>query len=232
GSEVSATDGFTFKYIGGAEGDKVFVAAQKGEQKLLVAIDKTSFETFSVPYHPVTEAERQQLLKPAEKPATDAFKTPEKSTTLRIILIIGIVVPAVLIVLLLFKPSKGSAKHTDKRAMKKSRKKGEYDYDRSRSYGTPTDSRYASESSVSRDRSLPRDDDYSAHARDSYDRRDSHDYRDNNDRRDERYDDRKNRYDDKQYDNRSRDYDDRQYDNRSRDYDGNDNRNFDDRPRR
>ncbi|MEG2274339.1 MAG: hypothetical protein RSC44_03305, partial [Clostridia bacterium] len=104
GNEVSATDGFTFKYIGGVAGDKVFVTAQKGDQKHLGAIDKTSFETFSVPYHPVTEAERQQLLKPADKPATDAFKTPEKSTTLRIILIIGIVVPAVLIVLLLFKP--------------------------------------------------------------------------------------------------------------------------------
>lgn len=107
------------------------------------------------------------------------------NNVLRIMLIIGIVLPAVIIMFLLFKPV--------------AKKKGGYDYDRNRSYDqgpSPYDqprSRYRDDDYY--DRRYRRDDRY-----DNRDRRDDRNYRDDRDYRD---------YRDYRDDRDRRDYDDR-----------------------
>lgn len=103
---------------------------------------RDSFEDFVVPYHPITQAERDRLIN--SKPAPDPEKgdiIPNTSLALRIILIIGIAVPAIIIAILLFKPSKND-RTQGKSVMRSERRKNDFDYDSSRTY---RDDRYDNE---------------------------------------------------------------------------------------
>lgn len=76
-------------------------------------------------------------------PAPDPEKgdiIPNTSLALRIILIIGIAVPAIIIAILLFKPSKND-RTQGKSVMRSERRKNDFDYDSSRTY---RDDRYDS----------------------------------------------------------------------------------------
>lgn len=99
--------------------------------------------------------------------------TSNTSVGLRIVIIIGIAIPAILIVILLFKPSKNERRYS-KNSVRSGRGRDDFDYDDSRSYRRRE-----------RDERDERD----------YDRRDDRDYR--SDRRDDRDYDR--RYDDRDY---------------------------------
>ncbi|MBP3291860.1 MAG: hypothetical protein J6M26_05435, partial [Clostridia bacterium] len=119
-----------------------------------------------------------------------------KSTLLRIILIIGIAVPAVIIAIMLFKPGRNSAKTNYDRHAMRTRRDDDIDYDRDRRYDRDRD--YSRRAPRDYDRDYDRRDDR------GYDRRDDRDY----DRRD--YDRDYNRRDDRDYRRR----DDRDYDRR------------------
>lgn len=182
GTNIDST--YTIKFLGFKGDNKdenIYVTASKNDTTLQGAVPKSAFTAFSLPYHPITEAERQALITPPPSGGEDGQLAPKSSETLRIILIIGIIVPAVLIVFLLFKPTKDGKNNYDKRAIKHKRA-NDYDYDRDR--------RYDADKSYDRDR---------------YDR----DYRgDGGSRYDERGYDRPYR-DERDFRGGSRDYDDR-----------------------
>lgn len=123
----------TFVYFGENE-NQVYVKASYNDFSDFVLIDKTNFNDYTIPYHSIAEAERAALIQTptdngGEIGSNDGART---SKTLRIILIIGIVIPAALIAFLLFKPSRGNDNY-DKHAMKK-KDSIQSDYDRDRRY--------------------------------------------------------------------------------------------------
>ncbi len=171
---VSAADGYTIKFFG-FNGDSIFITATKNDTILYGLAPRSDFVDFSVPLHPIAQAQRDALLA-----SDDPSKDPAANTsdTLRVILIVGIIVPAVLIVILLFKPGKDQTGY-DKHVMKKNKRRDDFDYDRDRRYS----------------RDYDRDRDYRERDRD-YDRRDlTRDRRDTDyPPRDERgYNDRRDR---------------------------------------
>lgn len=182
---ITSADDYNIKFLGSND-ENVYVTASRNGSSYKGLVPKEKFAAFSVPYHPISEAERQALLSsPDGNVGGNGEITPNSSKTLRIILIVGIVVPAVLIVLLLFKPAKDGGNNYDKRAMKKTRRNNEYDYDRSRSYSKDYDRR---ERDYDRrdyprdyDRDYDRDRDYPRRERD-FDERERY-YRDDRDRR-------------------------------------------------
>lgn len=113
---------------------QIFVCATlNGESKLGFA-DSASLESFVVEYHPVAQAEREQLLARKYQPDPDNGDiAPNTSLALRIVLIIGICVPALIIAILLFKPSKNDRSQS-KSVIRKGRSKNDFDYDSSRTY--------------------------------------------------------------------------------------------------
>lgn len=156
---------FTIRCLGSKD-DKFYVTADNGTESYAGLVDKNLFTDNAIQYHDITKDERIALLtqnKP--KPADEAKATTSK--TLRIILIVGIVVPAVLIVFLLFMPSKGSKTNYDKRTMKKNKKPT--DYDRERNYNKEVDRPREYDRSYGRDYyDRPRD--YRDYDRRDYDR--------------------------------------------------------------
>ena len=102
--------------------------------------DASSFLSFTVGWHPVAETRRAELLAP-EDPAPEVpdgdLTGGEPSDALRIILIIGIAVPALIIVVLIFKPVRSDARGYDNR--RKTVKERGTDYDRARSYEADRD---------------------------------------------------------------------------------------------
>lgn len=112
----------------------VAFSADKGGDTTYGVAEASSFNEFSVAWHPVAEARRETLLAPEDTDGDDVDLTAGTSSdALRIILIIGIAVPALLIVFLLFKPSSDKKRSYDKRAMRGDTRRG-IDYDRERSY--------------------------------------------------------------------------------------------------
>ena len=96
-----------------------------------------TFLPFTVPWHPLDEARRQALIAPtpSDDGVTDDLTGGEPSDALRIILIIGIAVPALIIVFLLFKPSSDRRRPDERRrTVRGSDTRGGIDYDRERSY--------------------------------------------------------------------------------------------------
>lgn len=181
GKIVNSAEGWTVKPIGMID-DCFYVHAMKNSENVFGAVKKSSFTSTEIAYHTIAQAERNSLLpsdndEVVEKAETSSGKS---SVALRIILIIGIAIPAVIIAILLFKPRRNERGYDEGREM---RQRGDgVDYDRDREY---------------RER-----DDYDRRRSDSdYDRRDR-DYRD----RDRDYRDRD--YRDRDYrDYRNRDYD-------------------------
>ncbi len=101
-------------------------------------IPRESLQPFNLPYQAKTEAERQLLIAEQAKPEEEGSGiteggniAPNTSLALRIVLIIGICVPAALIMVLLFKPSK---EQSGKRNARRKNAGDEIDYDDSRSF--------------------------------------------------------------------------------------------------
>lgn len=144
----SDTKGYTFKFLGwsdysASDGTRTlaFSADNGAGEPLFCTAGESSFNAFTVPWHPVAAAEREALLAPETPEDTDdgdlTAGTP--STTLRIVLIIGIAVPALLIVFLLFKPTSDKNRGYDRgRSMRRDNRRG-IDYDRERSYDADRD---------------------------------------------------------------------------------------------
>ncbi len=191
GVTVNSAEGWTVKPIGLTD-DGFFVQAMKDSQIVFGAAPKTAFIQNAIPYHPIAQAERDSLVAetPADESEESVSSSSKSSVALRVVLIIGIAIPAVIIAILLFKPRRNDRSYDDKREM---RKREQVDYDRDREYHERDDVRR-------RDY----DDDY---------------YRGYNDDRDyrDRYSDRDYRDRDRDYRDRDRDYRDRErgYDNRN-----------------
>lgn len=145
----SDTKGYVFKFLGwsdysSSDGERMLAfSADNGTtvKSLVCTAEASSFNAFTVPWHPVAAAEREALLAPETPEDTDdgdlTAGTP--STTLRIVLIIGIAVPALLIVFLLFKPTSDKNRGYDRgRSMRRDNRRG-IDYDRERSYDADRD---------------------------------------------------------------------------------------------
>ncbi len=137
---------YTIRLLGySIDGTSVYVKVQKDSQKLLGMIALESLNEFSVEYHPIAAAERQAILDAINKTPSAGDMTPNTSVAVRIVLIIGIAIPAILIVLMLFKPTKDG--HSNKVISRKRKREDEYDYDRTRTYQRDdyTSSRYPDE---------------------------------------------------------------------------------------
>lgn len=173
------TNEYTIKLVGyNQSGTQVYVRAMLNDGSLYGFVPVDSFKPFTVPYHPIAQAERDELIADIPEPVVPSGDiVPNTSLALRIILIIGIAVPAVIIALLLFKPTKSTKR------MLNNKRKDEYDYDDPRRRDR-ADDRYSNRD----DRYPNRDDRYADH-RPDYDDRYAP-------RRDDRYDD---RYDNDRY---------------------------------
>ena len=131
GNEIDAT--YTVKLLGfGEDPTRLFVSATKDQRTVLGFVEKSHFQEFVLPYHPITQAQRDAILAKPEPNPGNGDIVPNTSKALRIILIIGITIPGVIIVFLLFKPSKDDR---DKKVMRsKKRKRDDFDYDDPRRY--------------------------------------------------------------------------------------------------
>lgn len=127
---------YTIKFLGYSIDDdnKIFIMAIRDGNSVCGFAQRSIFESFTVPYHPLAEAERNRILDsklPPEPEKGDII--PDTSLALRIVLIIGIAVPTVIIVLLLFKPSKKDRAYGTNQ-LRRSKSRDEFDYDSSRTY--------------------------------------------------------------------------------------------------
>lgn len=139
GITLTAEDGYSFRFLGTSGTDVAFVALKGSDMPRIGSAPLSSFNSFEIPYQ-THDAARRAALIDAQKPQGDGTITPPdaSSKTLRIILIIGIAVPALIIVILLFKPTGENKRGYDKRAMKHDPAR-KIDYDRDRNYGADRD---------------------------------------------------------------------------------------------
>lgn len=178
--EEDVTNEYTIKLLGyGVEdASQIFIVAFKDGTPYFGFASRDSFENFVVPYHPIAQAERDELLASKFVPDPDNGDIiPNTSLSLRIILIIGICVPAVIIAFLLFKPSKAE-RTQGKNTLHKNRSRGEFDYDSPRSYSSDRQN----------DSSRPYSSDRQSGYDDGYDRGYSRGYNDARNNSDNRYD--------------------------------------------
>lgn len=142
--EENITNEYTIKLLGYGVDDEtqIFIVAIKDGTPYFGFASRDSFENFVVPYHPIAQAEREDLLASKFVPDPDNGDIiPNTSLSLRIILIIGICVPAVIIAFLLFKPSKVE-RTQGKNTLHKNRSRNEFDYDSPRSYSSDKQNGY------------------------------------------------------------------------------------------
>lgn len=135
---VTAEDGYTFAFVGYANQERTrvtFAATHEGDT-LFGTAEAEAFMPFTVGWQALAAAEREELVNP-ETSSDDNLTGGEPSDALRIILIIGIAVPALIIVLLLFKPT-SKKRGYDKRAMRHDPAQN-IDYDRERNYNADRD---------------------------------------------------------------------------------------------
>jgi|GEM_PF-836935 len=202
-SQTVLTNAFTIKFVGFGvpqeEGetpnDYFFISATKDGETKYTTVPKSLFVKSDVPYQTRAQEEREAILKRKESEPKAGDIVPNTSKALRIILIIGICIPAALIMFLLFKPTKDGRR----KVVSKERTGEEFDYDEQRTYRRD-------------DRRDSRDYRYEDRR---YDDRDYRDSRDDRDYQDDRRNDRDRYRDDRRYDDRR--YDDRRYDDRPRD---------------
>ena len=138
-------DTYTLRYLGRSEEDPdniVFLAEYGVQQSACGEAAADKFEPFSADWHPVAQARRAELLAP-EDPEPDIadgdLTGGEPSDALRVILIIGIAVPALIIVLLIFKPVSGDKGYNARKTVRRQSDRGGIDYDRERSYEADRD---------------------------------------------------------------------------------------------
>ena len=176
------TNDFTIKLLGYSEDEsEVYVSATYNGISKYGFIPTDSLEPFTVPYQQRAQAERDALLAAKDKPIVSdgSLAAPNTSVALRIVLIIGIAVPSIIIVLLLFKPSKDEKRYA-KSAVRRDRN-DRIDYDEPRDSRRNSNYRYDYDDDRDYDRRYSRRDD-------DYDRDYDRDDRYNRPRRD--YDDR------------------------------------------
>lgn len=136
---TTVNNDYTIKLLGYKPDDptQIFISATTDGTPTFGFASVDSFLPFSVPYHPVSQAEREQILSSKYQPNPDNGDIiPNTSLALRIVLIIGICVPALVIAILLFKPSKND-RSQGKNTLRKSRKRDDFDYDSARTYARP-----------------------------------------------------------------------------------------------
>lgn len=149
GLTVNGTNaaGYSFSFLGYSHASDgtlmVAFSAKNAATTTFGTADRSSFEAFVLPWHPVAEAHRSALLAPDEPVIEDGngdLTAGTPSHALRIVLIIGIAVPAVLIVILIFKPTSDNRdRRDDRRAMRRRDDRRGIDYDRERSYASDRD---------------------------------------------------------------------------------------------
>lgn len=157
---INITNDYTIKLIGFNQGgSKVYVSATLDNRTQYGFIERDVLALFSMPYHAISQAERNEILAQRPTPNPDEGDIiPNTSLALRIVLIIGIAIPAIIIAILLFKPSKNN-----KRTVMNSKRKTDYDYDeprrpRDRDYSNADDSQRGYYPRDDRDYNPPRDD--------------------------------------------------------------------------
>ena len=150
-------DTYTIDFLGYAADpetpDLIYIMATPQEGKVLLGfIPRSAFAPFNVPYHKRTQAERDELIAQKEQlnpPAQPGdLPAPSGSMALKIILILGISLPAVIIVILLFVPGRGGEvvrktrgassdgnDYDDPNAPSRRYRSDRQDYDQNRSYG-------------------------------------------------------------------------------------------------
>lgn len=104
---------YEIKFLGYGENDQeglIYIMATPAEGKSIFGfIPASAFEEFHVPYQARAQAERDELIAQKEAlqpaPGPGDLPAPTGSLALKIILIIGISLPALIIVILLFVPS-------------------------------------------------------------------------------------------------------------------------------
>lgn len=137
--EANVDNTYTIKLLGyGADenASKIFIVASKDGENHFGFFNIDQFDAFVVPYHPIAQQERNEIIASKHTPDPDNGDIiPNTSLTLRVLLIIGICVPAVIIAFLLFKPSKND-RSQGKNTLHKNRKRNEFDYDSPRSYSS------------------------------------------------------------------------------------------------
>jgi hypothetical protein len=194
GQTIDTRDGWTVKLIG-VNDVNFFVQCSKDDITVCGSALKDNFTSANVQYHPIALAEREGLLNQTPDNGTiGGNNSTDKSVILRIVLIIGIAVPAIIIAIMIFKPGRASERTNYDRHAMRTRREEEMDYDRDRSYDRERD----------------------------YSRRQAYDDRNYRDDRgyDNRYDDRRDRgYDDRRRDDRDDCGYDRYDDRRDRGYD-------------
>ena len=182
------TNDFTIKLLGYSEDEtEIYASATYNGISKYGFIPATSVEPFTVPYQQRAQAERDALLAAKDKPILPDGSLPAHNTSvaLRIILIIGIAVPSIIVVLLLFKPSKDEKRYA-KTSVRRDRN-DRIDYD------DPRDSRRNSSYRYNYDDEREYDRGYSRRDRE-YDRRDNYDRGYDRDERYDRYDSDRDRY--------------------------------------
>lgn len=150
---------YTINFLGYAADpetpDLIYIMATPEEGKPIFGfIPRSAFEAFNVPYQKRAQTERDELLAQKEQlnpPAgPGSLPAPSGSMALKIILILGISLPAVIIVILLFVPSRrGEVVRKTRGASSDGRdyddpnvpapryRSDRQDYDQSRSYSQP-----------------------------------------------------------------------------------------------
>lgn len=137
-NSAEITADYTVKFLGYTE-NGYYVSATYGDDTYYGEASADNFESILIPLHKIERDYRESLIDNNGGDAADPAKNT--SATLRVILIIGIIIPAVLIVILLFKPGKDRTEY-DKHVMKKSNRRDDYDYDRDRRYSRGYDRDY------------------------------------------------------------------------------------------
>lgn len=173
---------YTIKLLGyhTEDASQIFIVASKDGEHIFGFANIGSFENFIVPYHPIAQQERDELIASKYQPDPDNGDIiPNTSLSLRVVLIIGICVPAIIIAFLLFKPSK-TERSQGKNTLHRNRKRDEFDYDSPRSYSSDRQNGYDSSRTYSSERQNGYDD--------GYDRGYSRGYNDARNSRDNRYD--------------------------------------------
>lgn len=108
------TSDYAFRYLGESENGKICVLCEKDGTKKVVETDKSNFNAYAVPLHQVTQAAKDKLSSGEESQMPDGSLKPKTETnkTLRGLLIAGIVVPAVIIIILIFIPRRKNKRTT------------------------------------------------------------------------------------------------------------------------
>ena len=126
GNTIDTRDGWTVKLVG-VNGDNFFVVASKDSVVVSGLALKEGFTSSTVAYHPIDLAVREGMLNETPEVEEPADSQTDKATILRIVLIIGIAIPAIIIAVMIFKPGRASARTNYDRHAMRTRREEEID---------------------------------------------------------------------------------------------------------